>query len=441
MTSADGHRLAHLDQVAFELMRATGRHQLMQCIWVYEEPIDVDAIRRFHRIGQVSTATRVIERSPLPFGRPRWVRPRVAPLLLIGDRPRARAELVEWADEMAHVPLDPERGPSWLVAVQPFTDGSTAVCLVGSHIIMDGVGDIMAMCEAITDSITPHDYARARDRGWLTGLASDLLDAARGLPAAMRSLRRVLPQASRTKSTAPQSDSRSESIRLPWAIIDVDANAWDRRARELGGSTFSLVAAYAARVAYRMDRTRPATGEATLVMAVNERESLADDRALAMGFSTVVIDPTSVATDLGPVRAEMLRARKELKRQGAEAMAFLPLVPWLSRRRVRRATESLFDYSQGLPTSCSNLGDLPADLNRIAGRDAQGLVVRAVDVCVTESELARAHGHLVVVSSRANGRISLAVESWQPGSDNSDHHVRDMALAALQDLGLDGEAW
>ena len=36
------NRLAFFDQATFLSLRATGREQLMQIVWIYEHPIDMD---------------------------------------------------------------------------------------------------------------------------------------------------------------------------------------------------------------------------------------------------------------------------------------------------------------------------------------------------------------------------------------------------------------
>lgn len=58
------NRLAHLDQAMFDAMRAGNRAQLMQCLWIYEHPVDLDALQRFHHHLNGTFAGRLIERSP-----------------------------------------------------------------------------------------------------------------------------------------------------------------------------------------------------------------------------------------------------------------------------------------------------------------------------------------------------------------------------------------
>ena len=66
---AVGNRLTLWDEALVRANRATGRVQLIKCLWVYEHPVDMDAVRRFHRNFGYGCAGRRVERSPLPGGR------------------------------------------------------------------------------------------------------------------------------------------------------------------------------------------------------------------------------------------------------------------------------------------------------------------------------------------------------------------------------------
>src|ERR1700752_4546048 len=63
------------DQTYFSFERATGVTNLLQCVWLYNRAIDIDGLHRFHHGLQQGLLSRRIERSPLPFGRHRWVSP------------------------------------------------------------------------------------------------------------------------------------------------------------------------------------------------------------------------------------------------------------------------------------------------------------------------------------------------------------------------------
>ena len=127
------------DQTVFRFEQATGVTSVGQCVWVYNRAIDIDGLRRFHRHLQRGRLSRRIERSPLPFGRHRWVSPSDQSELEIVATPRPREEFDAWLDEQANTPLDAEHGPGWHLAVLPFTDGGAGVSLVASHCLTDGV--------------------------------------------------------------------------------------------------------------------------------------------------------------------------------------------------------------------------------------------------------------------------------------------------------------
>ena len=61
-----------VDQTMFFGERATGTTSLLQCVWVYNRAIDIERLRQFHDHLQHGRLSRLIERSPLPFGRHRW---------------------------------------------------------------------------------------------------------------------------------------------------------------------------------------------------------------------------------------------------------------------------------------------------------------------------------------------------------------------------------
>ena len=58
-----------VDQTFFRGEQATGVTAVLQCVWVYNNAIDIDGLRQFHRHLQEGRLSRRIERSPLPFGR------------------------------------------------------------------------------------------------------------------------------------------------------------------------------------------------------------------------------------------------------------------------------------------------------------------------------------------------------------------------------------
>lgn len=439
------HRLAFLDQAALELMRATGRNQLMQCIWVYEHPLDDVGLKRFHHNLYASLGSRLIERSPLPFGRPRWVRPAGSPSPIhYAERSRPRDELLEWADDLAKLPIDPERGPGWHVAVQPLDDGSTAVSIIASHVIGDGTGALMAVFEAITGNIRNPGYDAPGSRTRAAAIRADLRQALRDLPVTVRTAVKAVKLAREKRQdfanarAAQAATSDGHHVVVPSAAVYVDTAEWDAKAESLGGNSYSLLAGFAAKLGEHLGRRRASDGAVTLVIAINLRDSLEDDRALAMAFANATVDPTDVTKDLTQARDGVRQAREKAKNEPDPTMELMPLIPWLPQQAVKGVADLLFAYSEDLPVSCSNLGDLPPDLAQVDGTAAEYVLIRALDTDVTMGELERSHGQLVVVSGRINGKISISVEAYELGADNSKERLRSVVTQTLDEFGLSG---
>ena len=181
-----GSRL--VDQAFFAGHRAVGQKEVMQVVWLYEHAIDWDGLRRFHHNLGRGLLGRRIERSPLPFARYRWVLDPGPPDIDIGTVARPRAELSDWADERSQLVADPEWGPGWHLAILPLTDGSTAVSLVASHYVLDGIGLVVALVDALSGNTRDLGYLPPRSRTRLRAVIEDARRTARDAPGVARAL-------------------------------------------------------------------------------------------------------------------------------------------------------------------------------------------------------------------------------------------------------------
>ncbi len=444
------NRLTFMDQAGIQLLRATGRGQLMQIVWIYEHRLDVDGLRRFHRNFGYGMAGRRVERSPLPFGRYRWVSS-LGPQSGIDfvEQPRPRAALSDWVDERSQVPVDPEWGPGWHLGVLPMTDGSTAVSLVGSHHLGDGVAALLAIVEATMEANRDLGYPLPRSRKRFRGALSDLRDTAKGAPEAARTLVSAakLGLRSRREAAAPAPQKPptvhpvgSGNVVVPAISIFVDQQDWDARARSLNGNSYSLFAGFAAKLAEQMGRVGP-DGAVTLNVALNDRTSLDDTRAHAMLFAPVRLDPAPVTTDLTDTRVVIRQALKKAREIPDETLQLLPLVPYVPRRALKRVVEQFLGSGAELPVSCSNLGDLHPAVARLDGTDAEYVMLRGVDQNVLRADIERAGGQLVVVAGRIGGKVSATVVAYQVGEQNSKDRLRELAKHALAEFDLTGEIY
>ncbi|MFS0898198.1 hypothetical protein [Mycolicibacterium litorale] len=435
-------RLAYIDQAAFLQLRATGPGKLAQAVWVYEHPVDVDALRRFHANLDHSLLGRRIEPSALPFGRHRWVSARGGPLEMAGPRPRT--ELSDWIDERSAVPIDPEYGPSWHLAMLPMDDGSTAISLVASHCVTDGIGLLRSVADAAEGRTRHLGYAPAGARSRGAAVRADARQTVRDLPEVGRTLAAAVRLGLRRRQDFAQSGATrpqvsvtggDEPVIIPAINAFVDASHWDACAEKLNGTTYSLLAGFAARLAERTGRHHPEDGAVSLLIAISERTP-DDTRANAVAITTVSVDPARVTSDLSDSRAAIRQALTTMREVPDETFALLPLTPFVPKRAVRRAADVMFG---DLPVSCSNLGEIDPAVGRPDGSDAEYFMLRGVDQDLTREQIERAGGQLVVACVRLGDVISIGIVSYQPGGANTKRRLRDLTTLTLAEFDLYGE--
>jgi hypothetical protein len=432
-----------VDQTVFLGERATGATSLGQCVWVYNRAIDIDALRQFHHHLQRGRLSRRIERSPLPFGRHRWVSPSDPSDLEIVATPRPREEFDAWLSEQANTPLDAEHGPGWHLAVLPFTDGGAGVSLVVSHCLTDGVGGCLAVVEAACGYDNAINWPAAASRRRWRALREDARQTARDIPGMGRAVVAAARLARHNRGGAgsatplptkpPASPAAAdERITLPVATIFIDADEWDARADALGGTSNAMLAGLAARLAQRAGRVT-ADGSVALTLPVNERTT-GDTRANAITNVDLTIDPAPATTDLREIRAAIKQALIRRQEVPNDRWALLPLAPlapqWLVRRMV--------SVSAGSATSVvsSNLGVVNPAAYRPDGTDADYFAMKSLGPGVTKAIMHRLGGLLVLVSGRAQGRVFVSVLGYQPGRPNSNDDLRRDLLSAINDFSL-----
>lgn len=435
-------RLALLDQAAFLRLRATGQGSTVQCAWIYDRDVNIAELRAFNDNLRFGLLGRRIERSPLPFGRHRWVLDRRPPDIAWEPR-QPRCEIGAWLERCARVAVDPEHGPTFHLGVLPLDDGGAAVTLVASHCVVDGLGLVTAVAEAVKGERRDLGYPQPNSRSRWRAVREDLADAVAALPSATRALiatlllllrvspdRRVQPRAQRRGDFVPRDDASNTSGSV---TIHTDAAAWEARARALNGSGNSLFVAFAARLAHRMGRVLADGKSVTVVLPVSDRAP-DDDRANALTSITLTVDGAAVADDLTDVRADVKRSLASLQHRPNEMLAGLPLIPFIPRWLVRRG-ESLAMASSQLPVGCSNVGSLDGAVGRIDGADATEVSMRLVEQGITRARIEQAGGQLFCATGVVNGSRFLTVVAHQGGAGNATA-TPELACAALADLQL-----
>ncbi|BBX00269.1 hypothetical protein MMOR_12050 [Mycolicibacterium moriokaense] len=430
------------DQVVFQGERATGATNLLQCVWTYNRPIDMDGLRRFHHHLLRGRLSRHVERSPLPFGRHRWVAPDDAPAIEIAAA-RTRAEFGDWLREQTAIQLDYEHGPAWHLAVLPFSDGGTGLSLIISHGLADGVGLSTAIADAASGRDDSIIWPAAGSRRRWRALRQDARQTVRDMPSVGRAIvagarmaRRARREGVTSAASAPVSApiaAPDEQIELPAATVFVDMDQWDAVAKALGGTPNSLLAGLAARFAARAGRVTAGDGMATLAMPINERFD-GDTRANAVGNADLTVDPSKVTTDLREVRAAVKAALIRANETPDERFALLPVVPFLPKRVIRRMVSVA---AGGTKAVCSsNLGDVPAAANRPDGTEADSFSMRSLYPRVTQGMMHRAGGLMGMLSGRVNGRVFVSVLRYDPAHPCTNEELHDAILRTLAEFSL-----
>lgn len=433
----------YLDQASFLGLRARGRDPLIQWCWTYSRDVDIEALRRFHHNLGRGLLGRRIERSPLPFGRHRWVAWTGPTEIEIASVTRPRSDIRVWANEQAAASIDPERGPSWRLAVLPLTEGGAAVTLVVSHTIADGVGVVIAVTEAVQGITRDLGYPPAESRTKRQALVDDSRAVMRSLPemaksvvAAARLARNNRDTvAGRARTPAPVTGPASGvEVTIPSVTVHVDAEQWDERAASLNGSGPSLLLGFGVRCGEILGWVAE-DGRVNLSVPISERKP-GDTRANALTSVSFSVDPSMVTTDLSDVRAEFKSALHGLSEVGNELLGPLPLVPLVPMRAVRRL-EGLVLKSKEV--ACSYLGDLDPAANRPDGTDAESTFFLPFEQHLTDDHLRRGDGILhPLISGRVCGQVWICIGYSDAEGTTTRDELKETARRVLDDFGLSG---
>jgi hypothetical protein len=442
-------RLALVDQAFFAGHRAAGQKDVMQVVWLYEHPIDWDGLRRtYYNLGRGLLGRR-IERSPLPFARYRWVLDRGPAEIEVLQDARPRAELSDWADERSQLLTDPEWGPGWHLAVLPLTDGSTAVSLVASHYLLDGIGLVVALAEAMMGGTRDLGYRAPRSRTRLRAMVEDARRSARDMPGVARALvaapREVgLGRPDSAARTVTQAVHRNggageDLVIVPGITISVGLNEWDARAEALGGTSGTLCAAVAAKFGERLGHQHSADGAVTVQLVMSDRTE-GDARAVAVSLARVHVDPVLVTNDLRDARAAIKQAFKTLRETPHASSALESLAPFTPKRTWKWAVEQAF-ADPDHPVVCSNLGDIGSVVTRLDGTHCDYAFARGTRQRVTRQWLDRIGGQVQLLSMRLPplGKIFIHVLAYQPGGENTKPALRELAARTLAEFNLTGQ--
>jgi diacylglycerol O-acyltransferase / wax synthase len=436
------------DQGIYLAHISLGQHAVIQVLWRYLRPVDLDALTRFRDNLAHGRLARLIRPAALPFGRHQWVSaPPPSAALAIAEAPLAPEAMQAWADAQVELPLDPARGPGWTLTIQNFTDGSTVVSLVVSHCIADGLTTAMAVSEAVRGERRPPVYPPwsvwSAHRA-ATTLGAELQRIVRDAPATLRALAQLARTAYTSRATyntpaaspaVTTADDRT--VVFPSAFIHVPTSVWDARAQSLGANRLTLLTAVTAAFAVALGRVRD--DDVTLLIPVNQREGLSRTGGNGVALATLKVRVDELRGRLHTLqrrlRATLLRTRQEPNRLAA----LLPLVPFVPRRAFSGASHLALDALADLPVTCSNLGYLPKDVLQIDGGAADRICARGIDRPVARRAIEAREGVATLFAGVIPGFLALSFVAYQPGVVTEPQHLRALVERLLADYELAGE--
>jgi diacylglycerol O-acyltransferase / wax synthase len=443
--AADDNTLAYMDHASFMWVRASGHVHGIQFNWVYRRDIDIEGLRRIHDNLAHGLVGRRIERSPVPFGRHRWVACHELPGIDIAASARTQADLPTWIVERAQIPVHPEFGPSWHLGVLPVEGYGTAISLVVSHTVVDGAGLCLAVRDAVNGVRHDFGYPPPHSRPRRRALVEDTRQAARGLPdighalVAMTKLAAAnTPTLSRAGSPAPTAPKGrpDRPVDVPTATAYVDLADWDACAKRLGGTSNALFAGFAAKLAERFGRVRLSDNMVTLNYPVNDRAEN-DLRANALKGIDFAVDPARVTADLHQIRADIKQALVLGQGKFKEQESVLPLTPLVPTAIVRRLPLAALNATD-LPVGCSYFGDIDPTVAWIDGTEADYFSIRMLEQNLTEKSPELSAGELYLCSGRICGKLYITFRAYHHGTENSRHLLCERITRTLADFDLPG---
>lgn len=194
---------------------------------------------------------------------------------------------------------------------------------------------------------------------------------------------------------------------MPTITVTVDLNDWDARAEALGGTGSTLAVAFAARLGNHVGRRDPDDGTVLVQIPMSERTE-GDNRANALLFANVRVDPTQLTKDLHDTRATIKQALTKLRESPEDWMPLrelTPLIPFTPQWAMRKLADEAFGYTD-LPVGCSNLGDLVSVICRVDGTDAEFVTARGIEQQVTRRRLERTIGQMTLLSVASRASLS-----------------------------------
>jgi hypothetical protein len=433
MNDATSWRLNPTDEMLHHAAESLGSSRVVQVLWRFPAPLPAEALEaEWQRLDRGLLSRRA---APVRFPGARrvWVQAANTQPLHLEHRPLTDATAPQWIDAQVQAPLPTDSAALWRLAAAPY-QGGCLVSLTVPHFRSDGLGILNALAARtvahrpdrlrhsdVADALRQVGRAAVQSAGWSLDLARN-------------PHRRALIATALRRRPTPSADPPAQPRFFTTAIVDVDVSSWEDRARAHGGTTNSLFLEIAANLV-RAHVPRSKRSRIELGIPMNLRRSADDERANAL-----VVVPLGVPDR--PVQHEDLRRTRQatktlLRDSGAHKATLVPAPLWhLLPTRLAGALQN--PGAQQTDAVASNFGHTPDAVARFAGRTADSVALRTMNVPGLRPDRARLRASLCLC--RLGPRMTLTVTGMPDhfGDSASLHQLVAQELAAW---GLTARPW
>ena len=363
-TVDDVNRLSVVDEIFLHRHRGLGLPVVMQGLWRSDDRVDLPLLISLHDALALGPLGRRVVRPRVPGARPRFEPSRECLPLHYPSDPIPADGIAAWADMQAEVDVDPQRRPGWSLTAVPVAGGGTVVSLVCSHVLADARGLLAAVTGALSGTTEPPSAAHTSD-------VRDALSLIRRVGRGLRGVRY-------SPATGPARTPRIVTARPATALLDVDADRWDRVAGHDGGTPNALFLAVGAGIARRAGVPSPVRISVPVGAVPGSADTgSADTGSADTGSAANGVTTTEVVVGAADTPAQIRESARAAYRQPREGAPhhipdeILQLVPdRLAARLAAGAGER--------DVLCSNVGAIPDGLASFGPHRTTGFAARAM---------------------------------------------------------------
>lgn len=429
--------LCYADQASFVGLRALGHQPVMHFTWIYPNLLDEERVNQFNENLAKGILGRVLQRSPWPWGRHRWVARRAPAEVTWFRRPIAVESLMERRIQLVDLTIDPEQGPAWRLVVQWLHGGGCALSLLVSHTIADVKAATQAIADALAGKHLQRSFPSPSSRFTPRRMARDIWESVKELPVLWTALAALYRHSRSTANVlGSASPKRIEQVRsqpimlVPLVEVVMDANLCKERANELAINSNMLLAVLTVRLALRAGRV-DTEGRVKLVLPVSERQPT-DRRGNALRSISVMVDPIACLANPRMLQDQIRASLAQLRQKEDDMSLMLPLVPYVPLGLVRRLEHQALGGEW--PVGCSLVGQLPLELQHPLS-EASSFRLSAIE-SFTKSQLEQLGGILLLLCTRLGGKEIISVFGYLPNVIHTRDELAPFVQQALSDLGL-----